>query len=229
MNKFWLFNELSEGVVELRLEGEIASESWWGDEVTPKAFMAELSKYKGRDITVWINSIGGDVIAGSQIYTALKEHDGEVIVKIDGLAASAASVAAMAGDIVEMSPTALLMIHDPMTWAYGDEEALQAGIDVLRECKEAIINAYALKTGISRGKIAKLMSDETWMNAKKAVELGFADKMLFANSGEDEENISNSFLFGRRVVMNSLFAKFPKAPPKADCADEILKYEIETL
>ena len=214
MKKFWIFNTAEDGECTLRLEGEIASESWWGDEVTPKMFMAELAAFAGRDITVWINSIGGDVVAASQIYTALKEHSGTVTVKVDGLAASAASVIAMAGDFVFMSPTSLLMIHDPLTIAWGNAEDFKQCIEVLNECKESIINAYVLKTGLSRAKIARLMSDETWMNAKKAVELGFADKVLYGDTGEPEDGtLTDSFLYGRRVVFNSLLAKFPKETP----------------
>jgi ATP-dependent Clp protease protease subunit len=139
MRKFWNFSETENGENILRLDGEIASESWWGDEVTPKLFMSDLAGFAGKDITVWINSPGGDVVAGSQIYTALKEHNGQVTVKIDGIAASAASVIAMAGDFVYMSPTSLLMIHDPMTIAMGNETDMEQAINILRECKESII------------------------------------------------------------------------------------------
>jgi ATP-dependent Clp protease protease subunit len=210
MRKFWNFSKTENGENILRLDGEIASESWWGDEVTPKMFMGELAECIG-DITVWINSPGGDVVAGSQIYTALKEHKGQVTVKIDGIAASAASVIAMAGDFVYMSPTSLLMIHDPMTIAMGDEGAMEQAIAILRECKESIINAYSLKTGISRAKISRLMSDETWMNAKKAVELGFADKILYTDKQPEKDDVLDSYIFGRRVVFNSLLAKLPKS------------------
>lgn len=213
MRKFWNFSKAEDGEHILRLDGEIASESWWGDEVTPKMFMGELEKCSGSNITVWINSPGGDVVAGSQIYTALKEHKGQVTVKIDGIAASAASVIAMAGNFVYMSPTSLLMIHDPMTIAMGDEGAMEQAIAILRECKESIINAYSLKTGISRAKISRLMSDETWMNAKKAVELGFADKVLYTEKEPATEDILDSYIFGRRVVYNSLLAKLPKNEP----------------
>ena len=209
MRKFWNFSE-ENGENILRLDGEIASESWWGDEVTPKMFMGELAECSG-DITVWINSPGGDVVAGSQIYTALKEHNGQVTVKIDGIAASAASVIAMAGDFVYMSPTSLLMIHDPMTIAMGDEGTMEQAIAILRECKESIINAYSLKTGISRAKISRLMSDETWMNAKKAVELWFADKILYTDNEIKNDAILDSYIFGRRVVFNSLLSKLPKS------------------
>ena len=112
-------------------------------------FRDELNRYEG-DITVWINSPGGDCFAASEIYTALKEHNGEITVKINGIAASAASVIAMAGDMVEMSPTSMIMIHNPSMMLYGQASELEQGIDFLNEVKESIINAYQIKTGLSR-------------------------------------------------------------------------------
>ena len=131
------------------------------------------------DITVWINSPGGDCVAAAQIYNMLMDYKGNVTVKIDGIAASAASVIAMAGTKVLMSPTALMMIHNPLTVAIGDSEEMQKAIDMLSEVKESILNAYEIKTNLSRAKLSHLMDAETWMNANKAVELGFADDILF--------------------------------------------------
>ncbi len=126
-------------------------------------------------------------MAAAEIYTMLKEHKGRVTVKIDAIAASAASVIAMAGDRVLMSPVAMLMIHDPMTIAMGNTADMEKAIVTLNEFKESIINAYVAKSGMSRGKVAKLMSDETWMNARKAVEYGFADEILFADGKKEKE------------------------------------------
>ena len=179
MKKFWNFIRNDDGERVLRLEGPIDEENFWGDSVTPDAFRDELEADEG-DVTVWINSPGGNVFAAAEIYTMLKEHKGRITVKIDSIAASAASVVAMAGDEVLMSPVAMLMCHDPMTIAMGNTSDMEKAISTLNEVKESIINAYAAKTGMSRGKIAKLMSDETWMNARKAVEMGFADGILFA-------------------------------------------------
>ena len=134
-------------------------------------------------MTVWINSPGGNVFAAAEIYTMLCEHKGRITVKIDAIAASAASVIAMAGDRVLMSPVAMLMIHDPMTIAMGNAKDMEKAISTLNEVKASIINAYQKKTGLSRNRISKLMEDETWMNAKKAVELGFADEVLFTKTG----------------------------------------------
>lgn len=174
--KFWNWKNEAD-VRTLTIDGVIAEESWFDDDITPKMFRDELFNGSG-DIELYINSPGGDCIAASQIYTMLMEYTGNVTVKIDGLAASAASVIAMAGTEVLMSPTSMLMIHNPMTLAMGDHNDMQKAIDVLNEVKESIINAYELKTGMSRAKISRLMEDETWMNAKKAVDLGFADGVL---------------------------------------------------
>ena len=161
----------------LELDGTIADESWFDDDITPKQFKDELFSGSG-PITLWINSPGGDCIAASQIYSMLKDYQGEVTVKIDGIAASAASVVAMAGDKVLMAPTALLMIHNPSMMAFGDHNDMAKAIDILNEVKESIINAYELKTGQSRAVLSHLMENETWMNAKKAIELHFADGIL---------------------------------------------------
>ena len=141
-------------------------------------FRDELAKVSG-NLTVLLNSPGGDVFAASQIYSMLKNHKGKVTVKIDGIAASAASVVAMAGDETLIAPTALMMIHDPSTCAMGNKADMEKAIILLDEVKESIINAYETKSHLSRNKIAKLMSDETWLNAKKAHEMGFVDGILF--------------------------------------------------
>ena len=207
MNKFWNFTENDDGTRTLYLCGSIADESWFDDDVTPKAFRADLDAGAG-DIIVWINSPGGDCVAAAQIYNMLMDYKGTVTVKIDGIAASAASVIAMAGTKVLMSPTALMMIHNPLTVAIGDSEEMQKAIDMLSEVKESIINAYEIKTGLSRAKLSHLMDAETWMNANKAVELGFADEILFKGEGDEEAALSeNSFAFSRRTVTNSLFTK----------------------
>ena len=178
MKKFWNWIKDSDETRTLRLEGPIDEESFWGDEITPQMFRDELNAGEG-DVTVWINSPGSNVFAAAEIYTMLKDYKGSITVKIDAIAASAASVVAMAGDVVQMSPVAMLMIHDPSTVAMGNTKDMEKAIEVLNEVKESIINAYASKSGLSHARIANFMSNETWMNAKKAVELGFADEVLF--------------------------------------------------
>ena len=206
--KFWVWkNQADEDAPEARvleLNGTIASESWFDDDVTPQMFKDELFAGEG-DITVWINSPGGDCIAASQIYSMLMDYKGNVTVKIDGIAASAASVIAMAGTTVLMAPTALMMIHNPATMAFGDHNEMQKAIEMLSEVKESIINAYELKTGLSRAKLDHLMEDETWMNAKKAIELNFADGML-----EDEKGTApeiGAYAFSSKQVENALLNK----------------------
>ena len=209
----WVRNE-DTGERTLVLNGQISDETWYGDEVTPGLFRDELQSCEG-DITVWINSPGGDVFAAAQIYNMLMEYPGNVNVRIDGLAASAASVIAMAGNKISMSPVAMMMIHNPMTIAMGDQKVMQQAMDMLGEIKESIINAYELKTGQSRTKISHMMDNETWFNAKKAVELGFADDILYADgSGQPEE--PEAVMFSKTIVLNSFLCKFNKPEPEPD-------------
>ena len=185
--KFWNWTKNEETQTRiLHLNGTIAEESWFDDDITPQLFSDELSAGNG-DVTVWINSPGGDCVAAAQIYNMLKDYKGNVTVKIDGIAASAASVIAMAGSKVLMSPVSMLMIHNPMTMAIGNVDEMQKAIEMLDSVKDSIINAYELKTGMSRAKISHLMDSETWMDAYKAVELGFADDILFRNADEKKD------------------------------------------
>ena len=186
MMKFWNWIHDDSGGRILRLEGPIDSESFWGDSITPQDFRDELYAEDG-DITLWINSPGGNVFAAAEIYTMIRDYPHNVTVRIASIAASAASVIAMAGNTVQMSPTGLLMIHDPSTIAMGNARDMEKAITTLNEVKESIINAYAAKTGLSHNRISKLMSDETWINAKKAVELGFADEILFDEKNPEED------------------------------------------
>lgn len=191
----------------LFLNGTIAEESWFDDDVTPQLFKDELNAGSG-DITVWINSPGGDCVAAAQIYNMLMDYKGNVTVKIDGIAASAASVIAMAGTKVLMSPVSMMMIHNPMTVAFGDSGEMQKAIDMLASVKDSIINAYEIKTGLSRTKLSHLMDAETWMDANKAVELGFADEIMqCVGSAEDMEPPAVSMLYSKANVVNSLMDK----------------------
>lgn len=191
----------------LFLNGTIAEESWFDDDVTPQLFKDELNAGSG-DITVWINSPGGDCVAAAQIYNMLMDYKGNVTVKIDGIAASAASVIAMAGTKVLMSPVSMMMIHNPMTVAFGDSAEIQKAIEMLASVKDSIINAYEIKTGLSRTKLSHLMDAETWMDANKAVELGFADEIMQrVGSAEDMEPPAVSMLYSKANVVNSLMDK----------------------
>lgn len=191
----------------LFLNGTIAEDSWFDDDVTPQLFKDELLSGNG-DVTVWINSPGGDCVAAAQIYNMLVDYKGNVTVKIDGIAASAASVIAMAGTKVLMSPVSMLMIHNPMTIAYGSSEEMQRAISMLDEVKNSIINAYEIKTGISRTKLSHLMDAETWMDANKAVELGFADEVITRNMDMENMEVPQvSMLYSKTAVTNSLMDK----------------------
>ena len=214
MNKFWNWvrNE-DTGQRSLYLEGVIAQESWFGDEITPAAFKSELNA-GNQPITVHINSVGGDCVAASQIYTMLMDYPADVTVQIDGLAASAASVVAMAGTKVCMSPTALMMVHNPWTNASGDAKDMQKAIALLDEVKESIINAYEIKTGMDRQSLSNLMDAETWMNAYRAKELGFCDEVLF-DGEEPPEKVAFSFSSRAAEVqlLNRVKASLPEEQP----------------
>lgn len=239
----WIKNQDESGseMRTLFLNGEISDETWYGDEVTPRLFKDELESGSG-PISVWINSPGGDVFAAAQIYNMLMDYPYDVTVKIDGLAAFAASVIAMAGTTVEMSPVAMMMIHNPATIAIGDSEEMKKAVKMLDEVKESIMNAYEIKTGLARDKISKLMDAESWFNAKKAVELGFADKILFAEGqeGVTENNgtgvvvgdeMSAPVMFSRQAVMNSMLSKLipPKKPQEKRTPVEQLEKRLSLL
>lgn len=215
--KFWNWiNQADENAPAervLELYGTIAEESWFDDDITPAMFKDELFSGEG-PITVWINSPGGDCIAASQIYTMLMDYKGDVTVKIDGVAASAASVVAMAGTKVLIAPTALMMIHNPATAAFGDHVDMEKAIAMLDEVKESIINAYELKTSLSRRQLSHMMDDTTWMNAQKAVELGFADGILTDEKhSTDTEGYAFSASAVERALINKISVK-AKAEPE---------------
>lgn len=206
MNKFWNWTKNEEtGERELAIDRAIGGDddfiSWLFDEITPKNFRDELNSGDG-DIVVRINSEGGDVFAANEIYNMLKEYRGKVHVRIDAIAASAASVIAMAGDVIEISPVGMIVIHNPYTVAEGDAEEFKIAASQLESVKENIINAYELKTKLPRAKLSRMMDEETFIHAHKAVELRFADKII------GEENISaieaNDGISSRRQVENSI-------------------------
>lgn len=241
--KFWNFvkniakNDAGEDIesIELRIDGDIIDDDmawlyeWFGIDnfTSPNAFRAALAEHKGKDITVWINSYGGDVFAGAGIYTALMEHKGNVNVKIE-VAASAASVIAMAGTEINMSPVGIMMIHNPMGYVgWSESKDMRHAADVLDEVKETIMNAYQIKSGRSRKKIAQLMDDETWMSAKTALSNGFIDGILYTEKQENGEAIENSFGFSRLAIANKISdsakrfteqirLKFPEPEPEPD-------------
>ena len=240
MKKFWKWknrmvtnqeNPMPTEERTLFLNGTIAEESWFGDDITPQLFKDELMSGSG-DITVWINSPGGDCVAAAQIYNMLMDYKGNVTVKIDGIAASAASVIAMAGTKVLMSPVSMLMIHNPMTVAMGDTAEMQKAIEMLGSVKDSIINAYEIKTGLSRAKLSHLMDSETWMDATKAMELGFADEIMTrSDSSEDVEPPAVSMLHSKANVINSLMDKIAAkcAIPQKPDVQEVTGRSVDEL
>lgn len=173
---------------KVNVKGPIISNSdawiyeYFGIESTsPNSVSKVLDGANGEEIEVEINSGGGSVFAGSEIYTALKSYSGNVIVKIVGLAASAASVIAMAGNKIIMSPTAQMMVHNVSSYAAGDYRDMEHTADILKSANNTIANAYRIKTGKTQEDLLSLMDNETWMTAEKAKELGFIDEIMFEN------------------------------------------------
>ena len=235
MKKFWNWKvkaatETAPEERTLFLNGTIAEDSWYDDDVTPQLFKDELMGSSG-NITVWINSPGGDCVAAAQIYNMLMDYPHDVTVKIDGIAASAASVIAMAGTKVLMSPVSTMMIHNPATVAWGDTGEMEKAIAMLESVKDSIINAYEIKTGLSRAKLSHLMDSETWMDANKAVELGFADGILSRTQAEDEAPPAGSMLYSPAAVVNSLMGKIaakcriekPNTTPTGRSVDSLME------
>ena len=207
---FWKFiNSAEDGKPpELILEGDISSTTWWGDEVTPRQFTEELNALGNvPEIVVRINSGGGDVFAANAIYTRLKDHAAKITVKIDGWAASAATIIAMAGDVIEIPGNGVFMVHDPKMGAMGyfsaeDFKKAAAELDVI---KQSIVNGYTLKTGKSAEEIAAIMSAETWYDGKQAVDAGFCDKLMFEDAQTTVENMG-------KVVVNSVSMNLDRFP-----------------
>ena len=199
---FWTFRASAEenAAPELILYGDIASETWWGDEVTPRQFTEELDALGAvPEIVVRINSGGGDVFAANAIYTRLKDNAAKITVKIDGWAASAATIVAMAGDVIEIPGNGVFMVHDPSMGLLGyfNEADLVKLTDEIKVIKQSIVNGYALKTGKPADEIASIMAAETWYDGKQAVEAGFCDKLMFEDAETTVEN-------GAKIVVNSV-------------------------
>lgn len=237
--RFWAFTNKSGSETEnaeLRIEGDIVSDDdAWINELfgikatSPNAFRQELANYRGKPLTVWIDSYGGDVFAAAGIYNALRGHDAPVTVKIDGKAMSAASVIAMAGQTILMSPVALMMIHNPLTIAVGDMHEMRHVADILDEVKNSIINAYQLKTKHTHAKISEMMDDETYMSAKKAIKERFADGML---DSDRQEPVDMSFTTASiRKIANAsntrLLEIMKRRPPDQDTIKARMALEME--
>lgn len=199
MDRFWKFsNSAGSDSAELLLYGVIASDSWWDDVVSPKQFNDDLAALGDvKNIKLRINSPGGDVFAAAAIYNSLKNHAAKVTTYVDGLAASSASVVAMAGDKVIMPATAMMMIHNPSAYVAGDAGDLRASADVLDKVRDSIVAAYADKTGKSAAELINLMNSETWMTASDAVDMGFADEV-------DSSKTTVASMRGNMLIVNGL-------------------------
>ncbi len=203
---------------------------WFGyDSTSPKAVNAALNEALGQPITVEINSPGGHVDAGSEIYTALKRYPGHVTVEIVGLAASAASVIAMAGDEVKISPTAEIMIHNAWMTTSGDKKDKAKDAKVLSSTDEGLVNAYAIRTGKSREELLKLMDEETWMNAQEAVELGFADEIMFTGTrrlvASNQMKLTPEMIVKIQGLMAKETVETPEEPKQKSFLDKLRKGE----
>lgn len=221
--KFWSF-KIKDGVAELTIYGIVAGSVFWGDEVTPKEFKKDLDAIGAvNEIKIFINSDGGDVFAGQAIYSMLKRHEAKKTVYVDGLAASIASVIAMAGDKVIMPKNAMMMVHNPWTIGIGNAADFRKLADTLDTVGETIIGVYEAKTGLEKGKIVDLLDAETWLTADECVKMGFADEI------EAEKQVAASvdggFLMLNGVKMDlSRYKNAPKfipvaaekEPPKAE-------------
>lgn len=198
--KFWQFkNETNSDTAELVLYNEIANETWYGDEATPKQFADDLRALEGKNLNLRINSPGGDVFAAHAIYNQLKAYTGTVTAYIDGMAASAATVVTCAADKVIMPENAIFMIHNPMVGycGYLDEQECADMGNQLKKVKQSIVNVYLKKCNLPENKLKKMMDEETWMTADEALAHGFADALE-----PEEGNIANSIRDGLVFVNN---------------------------
>ena len=166
---------------EIFLNGYIDEEIWFGDEITPGMLNDALycsGHDPKEDVRIILNSYGGSCNAATQMHDAIHHYPGKVHLVISGTAASAATVVAMAADRLEMTPGSLFMIHDPMLATYGNESDMQAAIDMLRSCKNSIINMYETRAKRTRDDLAEMMKNTTWMDANEAFQLGFVDGIM---------------------------------------------------
>lgn len=197
MSRFWNFRNEAGRVPELLVYGDI--DDFWGD-VQSREFVEQLNAITSKEMHVRINSLGGSVFAAQAIYSSLRRHPANVTVFIDGIAASAASLIAMAGDKIVMPNNAMMMIHNPLTWTAGDAEGLREMADVLDKVRDTIVATYREKTELEDAKIIELMDAETWMTASEALELGFVDEVspameIAAKAGKNGALIVNGLTF----------------------------------
>ncbi len=216
---FWNFVNTNDDEAELQLYGYISEYSWWDDDVTPKQFLKELKDLGNKSrITVRINSGGGDVFAAHAIATNLKDHPAEIIVKIDGIAASAAVLIALAGNKIMIAASNYMMIHKPSSIAWGNADNMRKMAETLDVIQEGIVNGYMARTKKDRKTLDKLINEETWMTGEEAVAEGFADELMFV---EGEPQNAEPVMNGNLLVVNSIphdlsiYKNRPKITPPA--------------
>jgi len=221
--KFWNFKALDGKTGELTLYGEISDVSWWDDEVTPKQFKEDMDALGEIDtLNVYINSPGGDVFAGQTIYSMLKRHKAQVNVYVDGLAASIASLIAMAGDKVIMPENAMMMIHSPWTFAVGNAQDFRKLADDMDKIRDSMITAYESRSALTTEEITKIMDAETWLSAEDCLEYGFADEIEEAKQVAacvDEKYFSRYYNAPKELLK-------PDEPDEEVKARELLKQKL---
>lgn len=221
--QFWKWqNSVDSNGQELVIDGIISDESWFGDEVTPKELRDELASHTG-DLVVSINSPGGDVFAGVSMYNELSRYEGNVTVRVDGLAASIASVIAMAGDKIIMSPGSMMMIHKPWTFAIGNSDDIDKVREALNKIEDTIVPIYTTRTGKTKDEIQELLTAETWFTPEDAVAEGFADEAVEAKKSSYSDAFKNLFsnqmaysMSAIKPVMDDMIEKI-----KAEDAEEV--------
>lgn len=195
---FWKFinaDQSQSGQTELELNGVISEFSWMGDEITPQLFKDELYRVgNGGPILMKINSPGGDVIAASRMRAIMTDYPGAITTRVEGVAASAAVIVAIAGKQVQMTDASYMMIHDPAVVVFLaalNIDTLGKLRDDLKTIKDGIVPAYAAKTGMAEDKIARMMSNETWMSARQALDYGFADEIISGGQQPAKSQLTN--------------------------------------
>lgn len=225
----WKMKKMQAKTAEIMIYGDISTYDWWGDEVTPQKFNDELKALGDVDeISVRINSNGGSVFAGVAIHSMLKRHSAKITVYVDGLAASIASVIAMAGDEIVMPNGSMLMIHNPWTIAMGNAKDFRKMADDLDAICSSMMDIYVARTGIDRDELTALLDAETWMSATQAVEKGFATRV------EDTQPIAASIRDGKAIINGvemdwSKFKNAPKLPEEKQPATPAAAVDVDMI
>ena len=214
---------------EINISGYIDEEVWFGDEVTPESLHGMLYGLKNEfadDVHIRLNSFGGSCNAAVRMHDDIRAYPGEVTVTVSGTAASAGTVLAMAADRLEMTPGSLWMVHDPSTFAWGNERDLNEAVNLLRACKESILNVYGKRCPKPREEVAAMMNAATWMDANQALEDGFIDGIAEDAPSANSSNATGPRAVNRREAEAKVQAwlerrrQHPPSPPPEDRPEE---------